>query len=362
LLLLLGTTAALLSVAWSADESAFRNLEDNNPQTRSDAIDRLVSQVSVSDLIDELDRDHPALARAGLAEAVRRGGVTATEVSALTGLLRSSNASTRYLAAGLLAPVASRAWDALGARAVDPDETTLVRAAAARTLAGAGPRAKATLRRLAFDLESPATIRHAAISALGVVDAAGVDDVRVLAEAPGRAWADRAQAIRALVGAGSTGETALVGITASKEARVRQAAAAALIACGNGRVSPALAGLLTDPVADVRYVSLQGLDVLGVAHLHRAAVIQRLADPDVRVQALAANLCGRIGASVKATLIPTLKGLLTSTSFRVRFEAALALKVLGDKSGAATMLTDRASTNVSMAKMAGYAYQIIVGS
>ncbi|MFV1959901.1 MAG: HEAT repeat domain-containing protein [Planctomycetota bacterium] len=126
-------------------------------------------------------------------------------------------------------------------------------------------------------------------------------------------------------------------------------------------VATTLAGLLTDPSSDVRYVALQGLEVLGGTSLYSTAVIARLGDRSGRIQALAARLSGPIGASVKTTLIPKLKGLLASTSFRVRYEAALALKALGDKSGAATMRADRASKNPSIAKMAAYAHKLITG-
>ncbi|MFV1959443.1 MAG: HEAT repeat domain-containing protein, partial [Planctomycetota bacterium] len=178
LLVLLGTVTALLSAAPSLGAGELRSLGDDDPAARSSAIEHLVSAGSTSDLLYELDQDHTPLVKAGLAEALRRRGVTSDDVATLEGLLGSSNVTTRYLAAGLLGPVASRAREALATRAADPDETTLVRAAAARALGGAGARARTPLRGLAYDRGIPATVRHAAIRALAVVDSGGTDDVR----------------------------------------------------------------------------------------------------------------------------------------------------------------------------------------
>jgi len=361
-LLLLGTVTALLSAAPSLGESELQELGAHDPAVRASAVEKFVSLGATSDLLDELGRAHSPLVKSGLAEAVRRKGVTSDDVTALGDLLTGSDVTARYLAAGLLSPVASQARSALAARAKDPDETTLVRAAAARTLGAAGPRARTTLGALATDETIPSTVRQAAIRALAGVDEVGTDDARALVDDTDRPWADRACAIQALAQAGQAGRTRLVGLTASKEAPVRKAAARALVASGDAGAAPTLAGLLGDPAAGVRYVALQGLEVLGMAASYPTAVFPRLGDMSGRVQALAARLSGQVGGSSKATVIPKLKGLLASTNFRVRYEAALALKALGDKSGATTMLTDRASKNPSVAKMAAAAYRIITGS
>ena len=70
-------------------------------------------------------------------------------------------------------------------------------------------------------------------------------------------------------------------------------------------------------------------------------------------------MVGSTCSDIVSTVKPSLVLLLASPNFRVRYDAALALFALGDKSGAATMLADGASTNPSQQRMATQAYSLI---
>ena len=172
--------------------------------------------------------------------------------------------------------------------------------------------------------------------------------------------ADRTVAIRALADPASPSDTALGLLAASKNTRVRAETAAAMAKRGKPQHLTVLAALVTDPWPKVRYQALQAIWILGGAPANRAKVIGRMADTDPRVLALAGRkLVGQTCSDISSTVKPSLVTLLGSANFRVRYEAALALLQLGDTSGAATMLADGATTNLSQRQMAIQAYSLI---
>jgi len=299
------------------------------------------------------------LVKAGLAEAIRTMGVRASDLDSIKALLSDPAAATRHQAVKLLAPHAPAVLSDLEEVAAAADETVIVRAAATAALGNAGAQARSALRDLALDTDLAGAIRASAIRALSLVSTTAADDVRMIAEDSTRDWADRTVAIRALAQPASPGDTALSALTGSTTVRVRAETAAAMAERGLPQHISAVANLVGDAWPNVRYQALRALWVLGGAPANRTKVIARLLDADVRVKALAAKLVGQTCADIVSTVKPSLVLLLANANFRVRYEAALALFQLGDKSGAATMLADGASTNPSQRQMALQAYGLI---
>ena len=352
-------TAAVLFAGPPLPENDLADLAANDPQTRHAAILRLADSGQFSDLVYALGEDHTPLVKAGLAEAIQTMGIGSSNLDSIKALLTHGDATTRHLAVKLLSGHAPEVWTDLEGVADDQDETALVRAAAAAALGGAGAQARSALRDLALDADLPGVVRTSAVRALARVSPAAVDDVRKIAEDGAQDWAERTVAIRALADPASPSDTALGLLAVSKNTRVRAETAAAMAKRGKPQHLTVLAGLVTDPWPKVRYQALQAIWVLGGAPANRAKVIGRMADTDPRVLALAAKLVGQTCGDIVSTVKPSLVTLLGSGNFRVRYEAALALLALGDTSGAATMLADGASTNLSQRQMAMQAYSLI---
>jgi HEAT repeat protein len=240
--------------------------------------------------------------------------------------------------------------------ATEEAETVPVRTAAVAALGSAGAQARSTLWGLVRDAEVPPAVRHAAIRALARVSPDGASDVGALAADGKRPFAERLLAVQALAQPTAPGSAVLARLATSVTPTIRAAALSALAERGDTTQAALMASALSDPWATVRLRGLQGLRALGAGATYRTQVIGRLLDTDPRVLSLAAQLVGATCRDIASQVTPSLKLLLASGNFRVRYDAALALFALGDTSGAATMLADQASPNPTQQRMAGMAY------
>lgn len=359
--------AALAGAVWFVSTVAggtnpIERLGDPDPVVREGAIDSLVRKGPsiVTMLQAELVRAKSPLVQAGIAEALRRVGMSDSDVGALADELRSSSPATRRVVVGLVAAT-KPALLADGLRAVleDVGEVPDVRAAAARGLGRVGESEAARLGRVASDRDAPASVRAAALRALADTGEEGLASVE--AAAKGRDVVQRDAALSALADKDVAATGTLLSLLADDAATTRAAAASAMALRGE-RSDLAVAALKTavaDPSASVRSAALAALVGSTKAHQATSEVVGLLSDPVATLQAQAARTLGHVIKDTSQTTLQALSALLPSPDFPVRYEAALALAEAGDGSGYPAMLADSFSTDPVTAKKAGDALATI---
>lgn len=362
-LLLGGLVAAALAGDLDATPDWLDALSTSHGVQREAAIQALALRPDLlSDLLTELESDHPPITQGAIGEVLARMKLSPSDVASMTSLLDSSQPTVRAAGLRILGAHAASARLALAKVAADTDEATALRAMAAAGLGGSGAAALADLRGLLQSDETPDAVRLAAVRALPQVSDDGMGDAAALASDPDARRTEREAAVQALGAAGEAGRAPLQTLALRKETWIRAASLSALAAENATANVQAFVGGLTDTAPAVRLVALQGLATAGALTANRTAIASLLTDADVRVQQRAALFVGATFGDSPSTVVPTLKGLLLSTSFAVRREAALALLALKDKSGLATMQADRASTNPSQAASAQAAYTQILNA
>jgi HEAT repeat protein len=348
---------AVLAAVLSASPPGGLNLQNlSHPDyhVRAAAVDRLVQDSGgrLFELLDTLAGESSLLEKAGLVEAIRKVGFGAEDLSSISLLLESRDPAVRRAAVLLLAVHPMEAYRDLCRVAEDPREVAAVRIAAVAALGAAGPQVRSTLLRLSSADSKPEAVRHEALRSLSRTPAIGNEDVAQVAADATRPWADRRVAIRALGDPQCPGTQLLVGLAASKEPRVRAAAAEAIAERGDANQGGTLANMLTDSWPDVRRAALHGLERLGLVMQNLAGVIGRLADADPRIVCEAARLIGAQGKPALTASNTTLCVLLASRLFPVRYAAAEALYRMYSKAGLATMQADAMSANPAQAATA----------
>ena len=296
--------------------------------------------------------DTSILEKAGIAEAIRRVGIGADDLVSISLLLESRDPAVRRAAVGLLSIQPMETYRDLCRVAADPREVAGVRAAAAAALRGAGAQVRSTLLGIVRDEEAPASVVCENIRTLAVTPSIGHEDVVGIGQDPARPWTVREVAIRALADPQCPGTQLLVGLAASKEPRVRAAAAEAIAERGDANHGGTLANMLTDAWPDVRLAALHGLERLGLVMQNLAGVIGRLADADPRIVCAAARVIGAQGKPALSSSKTALVALLGARAFPSRYWSAFALYSLKDKSGLATMQADAMSANPAQAATA----------
>lgn len=351
--------------AWSSG-GPIENLSSPDGQVRQAAIDQLVhgGPGLLDMLLTELELgDHPAVARWGIGEAMRRIGVGNAEAARLNALLVSSNTEKRSAAAHALGSNGALARERLVALARSPREKAPIRAAAARALGTAGSAARGSLKAMARDLGLPQDLRHAAIDALALCAAAAASDVVDIATDGTRPAEDRQRALFALAQpsspAGANALRALLSSGACPTA-VRHHAVTALSSLGQASDATLVGSQLLDGSADVRLAALGALSRLAAEGQYLPEIAQLMADTDKRVQTGAIETIGRVSPSLGKDVKTALLSLLGDSNFRVRYEAALALYLHRDRSGGPVMQKDSFSTNASQASLAARLYTLII--
>jgi HEAT repeat protein len=344
-------------------ERTIEALGHSDSAARLNAIEELAQggRSTLGTLLAELDADHAPLVKSGLAEAIRRIGVGRNEESTLTALLASSSPVTRHATVTILRRYPRLAQPTLLKMAESKRELPSIRAAAVLALSES-PDLRPPIKALAHDLSVSRTVRDAATTALATAGLDGASDVKQIAEDASRPREERMVAIRSLARPGSQGVSALKDLANSTTPWVRAEAIGALLRrSATSELSLMATAATRDADAYVRATALESLIALGGGPTYREGIIGLLGDADVRVQALAINYLGRSGGDIAARLQAALRGLLASGNFNVRHEAALALFAHGDSFGAATMLADSAALNISQARKARQAYDLITG-
>jgi HEAT repeat protein len=323
-------------------------------KVREAATQRLVQDCGgrVEDLIAELAEDHTTLEQAGIAEAIRRVGFGADDIVSISLLLESRDPAVRRAAVLLLAVQPMEAYRDLCRVAEDPREVASVRIAAVAALGAAGPQVRSTLLRLSSAGSKPEAVRHESLRSLSRTPAIGNEDVAQVAADATRSWADRRVAIRALGDPQCPGAQLLLSLLKSSEARVRSRAAESLADRGDPTLGAVLAPLLVDGWPEVRLAALEGLGRLGLVMQNLSGVIGRLADADARVVIAACRWIGAQGKPALSSSKTALVVLLGAKAFPSRYWSAFTLYSLGDKSGLATMQADAMSANPAQAATA----------
>ena len=359
-----GVFAAVLTANPTGREADLLDLGSADKAVRKAAVDRLGNggAAVVTELIGRLDDPHSSLVRAGLVQSIRKaGGPAGSDATAVKGLLSSSDLSVRHAAVLTLIENPGIARVELTQRLSDSTEDPLVRRAAAHALGQAGAQSRATLSKFASDQNEPAGIRKAAIRALVNCGNPGLGDVENIAKDGTRDRSEREVAIRALADVGATGNGALTRLTADATAFVRAHATAGIGRSGGAADGPTLVAMLADPVANVRIEALRALEGLGLEVANIGAIVVCLGDADVRLQSLSCQIIERTKAPAFAGIQPQLRGLVASPTFRVRYDAALALAAFDDNFGAAQMAIDKGAGSLSQRRMASDAHALITG-
>lgn len=359
--------AALSGAVWLVSAVAggtnpIERLGDADPAVREGAIESLAAKGPsvVVMLQTELVRAKSPLVQAGLAEALRRVGMSDSHVGALKDDLHADSAATRRVVVGLVAATKPALLaDDLRAIAADAGELPDVRAAAARGLGRVGATEAARLAVLASDRDAPVSVRAAAVRALA---STGDDGLAVVeAAAKGRDAVQRDAAFSALADKDVAGTGTLLSLLADEAATTRAAAASAMALRGetSDLAVAALKTALADPSAPVRAAALAALVGSTKAHQATSEVVGLLSDTVPTLQAQGAHTLGHVIKDTSRATLQALVALLPSPDFPVRYEAALALAEAGDGSGWPAMLADSLSTDAVIAKKAGDALATI---
>jgi hypothetical protein len=360
--LLIGSGVAVLRASPSGVEAELAAMASTDVQARSDGIAQFKAR-GASAALAELESNPSPLLRASLVEAVRLADPTAQDVAALRRLLRSSRLADRVAAVHCVSQHPSLLRADLKALVANRSAPLLLRKAAADALGQDGTNGHDALRDVALSASEDVQLRREAVRALARSSAAGATVVRKLVEDASTSDADRMAGIRALGAAGVQARAALGALATNATAMIREYALAALGQVGDARDVNLVAGMMAvDAAAPVRLASLTALIDMGADGAQAAAVAGRLADGDVRIQALAAESLGRTKALAYVGIQPALAGLLASGNFMVRYKAALAMFAYGDNGGAATMAADAAAGPADQRKLAAQAYTTLTAN
>jgi HEAT repeat protein len=354
-------------------------LGDRRPEARARAawtlgsVCRLEDRKSLPPIVKALEKslgDEEAKVRQAAAQALSsHGRAAAAAEPALRKALADSDGTVRIQAASALRSICADIKEAVAvlARLLE-DEAPGVRAGAARALGGIGPDGREAVPALARLLRDGDTfVRRSAASALGAIGPDARETIPALAgllgdrdmswdssAALGRIGPAAIPALTAALGskdsevrANAVGALGAMGRPAKEripaiaellakdpEHRVRRAAAAALgrVALGERTAVFALLKVLDEKeegieekVASVRGSALEALGYMGASAV--PALVEALAEPDVRMRMHAAAMLAGSGAASQA--VPALEKALGDADPAVRSYAARALGAAG---------------------------------
>ena len=359
--LAVGTGAAVLMASPTELEAEIADMGSVNRATRASGITRFKARGVVTAL-QYLEADPAPLLRSSLVEVVREVGPSAQVVPALRRLLASADPGDRMAAIHAVTGQPSLLRPELKALLANDRQHGAVRKAAAAALGGDGAQSRSDLLAVAGDAAEAKDVRLAAIRALAVTGTTGAADVRAIAQDADEPKSVRIAAIQALGAAGSHCRSALSTLTQDTTAYVREYAVSALGTIGNANDVDAVAGLSgSDGAASVRLAALVALIDMGAESSKASAIAARLGDSDVRIQARAAESLARSTGVAYEDVDDALSGLLSSSSFLVRYQAALAMHAYGDDGGTSTMQSDAASGPADQQKLAQRALSVLAG-
>ncbi len=358
--------AAVITAAPSKFEKDVSLLASIDPAKRQAASDRLgkgdASQVTK--LLNELDKNHSSVTRAGLVRSVSKLPVDGSHARLISDLFEHEDPSARASAAEVLqrsTAARDKVLEKLLGVATNSEELTGVRTTAIRALRGAGGKAATTLESLAASESS--TLRKAAISSLGFVPTTGPSKLAGIATDEGRERKDRELAMRSLgLVSGSNASSAssqLKTLVKNSSGFVREHATVALSARAESGNTTTFATLMKDKDARVRLEALRAIIDAKAVSAQKGTIKTLLSDSDVRVQVLACRCAASSKPWPLVEVRSTLISLLSSSTFQVRHKAAMALAAYGDKGGLSQMNTDKSSKNKIVAAEAKAAYDII---
>lgn len=355
-----GAGAAALMASPTALESEIADMGSTGRATRADGISRFKSRGAATAL-EYLEADPSALLRSSLVQVLREVGPTAQSLPALRRLVASDDVADRLAAIHAVTGQPSLLRPELKVLLADPAQPGAVRKAAAHALGGDGAQARSDLLTVAADARGPGDVRHAAIRALAATGTSGAADVRAIAEDRDESKAARIEAVRALGAAGSHARSALATLATNQTAFVREYAVVALGTIGHADDVSLAVDATEDEEASVRLAALTALTDMGAEDSEASAIAALLGDADARIQARAAASVGRTRALEYETVKEALEGLLSSETFLVRYQAALAMYAYGDGDAVTTVEADAASGPADQRKLAQRALSVMSG-
>jgi HEAT repeat protein len=345
----------LVALAELGPAAFIGQLASEDPATRAramGALERMGTEV-VPALLEALQSEH-GLASQGavdvLARMTRRLPVESQAVvfDAMIAALEHKHAGTRQAAAAALMHFTERRrpWEASAPAPVERtvpalvkalgDQDARVRAAAARTLATVGPRAKPAVSALIEMLrdadrkcQSAAVV---ALSKLGSDAAAAIPALEALAKNPALRFA----ALRAVANMGEAGVPILMKALHDDDAAVRYHAVSAVAYSNRLEVyGSALAMALRDEDQRIRRNAARFLTRASDSRGEELAaavpaLAEAAADSRVNVREAALHVLARIGAPASAPAVPVMIGALADEDKDVRHNAVWALWRAGE--------------------------------